>query len=132
MGERIRRKVDPNPQGGRSSSQRLSGHLRSERSHRSFYHTGVSPQTPTFGVRGSDTYGISTTNLLLTLRNCGLNKRMHYRSLHTTSNETVTFPFVYGVLSYLLLAAYTDIEHISSYITLTSVFNSAGYVMPST
>ena len=26
LGERIRRKVDPNPQGGRSSSQRLSRH----------------------------------------------------------------------------------------------------------
>ena len=27
-----------------------------------------------------DTYGISTTNLILTLRNCGLNKRMHFSS----------------------------------------------------
>ena len=44
------------------------------------YHTGVSSETPTFGVRLFDTYGISTTNLILTLRNCGLNKRMHYKS----------------------------------------------------
>ena len=28
--------------------------------------------------RVSDTYGISEANLLLTLRNCGLNKRMHF------------------------------------------------------
>ena len=43
-----------------------------------FYHTGVSSETPTLGVRVFDTYGISTTNLILTLRNCGLNKRMHF------------------------------------------------------
>ena len=29
-------------------------------------------ETPTLGVRVFDTYGISTTNLILTLRNCGL------------------------------------------------------------
>ena len=40
-----------------------------------FYHTGVSPETPTFGVRVFDTYRISTTNLLLTLLIFGLNKR---------------------------------------------------------
>ena len=34
---------------------------------------------PHLGVRVFDTYGISTTNLILTLRNCGLNKRMHFR-----------------------------------------------------
>ena len=34
------------------------------------------------GVRVFDTYGISTANLILTLRNCGLNKRMHYREVH--------------------------------------------------
>ena len=28
-----------------------------------------------------DTYGISTKNLILTLLNCGLNKRMHYSRL---------------------------------------------------
>ena len=50
-------------------------------SNRSFYHTGVSSETPTFGVRIFDTYRISTTNLILTLRNCGLNKRMHFRFL---------------------------------------------------
>ena len=27
---------------------------------------------------GFDSYGISTTKLVLTLRNCGLNKRMHF------------------------------------------------------
>ena len=36
-------------------------------------------KTPTLGVRVFDTYGISTTNLILTLRNCGLNKRMHFK-----------------------------------------------------
>ena len=38
----------------------------------------VSPKMPTLGVRVSDTYGISTTNLLLTLLNFGLNKGGHY------------------------------------------------------
>ena len=47
-------------------------------SNRSFYHTGVSPQTPSLGVRVSDIYGISTTNLILTLLNFGLNKRWHF------------------------------------------------------
>ena len=79
LGERIRRTVDPNPQGGRSSSQRLSRHPRSERTYWAFHHTRVSPETPAFGVRGSDTYGISTTNLILTLRNCGPNKGWHFR-----------------------------------------------------
>ena len=36
---------------------------------------------PHFGVRIFDTYGISTTKLVLTLRNCGLNKRMHFNSV---------------------------------------------------
>ena len=45
-------------------------------------HAGVQSETPAFGVRVSDTSGISTTNLLLTLRNCGLHKRMHYTTLH--------------------------------------------------
>ena len=54
---------------------------RGSRTHRLFYHTGVSPETPTFGVRVSDTYGISTTNLLLTLRNFGLNKGWHFKTL---------------------------------------------------
>lgn len=49
-----------------------------ERSHRSFYHTGVSPQTPTFGVRIFDTYGIRAAKLGLALRNCRLNKRWHF------------------------------------------------------
>ena len=43
-----------------------------------YHQTGVSPKTPVFGVRGSDSYGISATNLILTLRNCSLNKRMPY------------------------------------------------------
>ena len=30
------------------------------------------------GIRICDTYGILTINLVLTLRNCGLNNRMHY------------------------------------------------------
>ena len=38
-----------------------------------FYHTGVSPETPAFGFRIFDSYGISTKNLILTLRNCGPN-----------------------------------------------------------
>ena len=36
--------------------------------------TQVYPETPTLGVRVFDTYGISTTNLILTLRNCA---RLH-------------------------------------------------------
>ena len=42
------------------------------------YHTGVSSETPAFGVRVSDSYGVSTPKLILTSRNCGLNKRMHF------------------------------------------------------
>ena len=49
-----------------------------QRAYRSFYHTGVSPQTPAFGVRRSDTCRISKKKLILALRNCGLNKRMHF------------------------------------------------------
>ena len=44
-------------------------------------------KTPTFGVRVFDSYGISTTNLILTLQNCGLNKRMHYRVLKTVNSK---------------------------------------------
>ena len=43
--------------------------------------TSVSSETPAFGLRVFDTYGISKTNLILTLRNCGLNKRMHFTVL---------------------------------------------------
>ena len=49
-----------------------------ERSHRAFYHTGVSPKTPAFGVRVFDTYRISKTKLVLTLLIFGLNKRWHF------------------------------------------------------
>ena len=48
-------------------------------------HTGVSSETPTFGVRVFDTYGISTTNLILTLRNCGL--RMHFIGIPNVSEK---------------------------------------------
>lgn len=45
-----------------------------------------SAETPAFGVGVFDTYGISTANLLLTLRDCGLNKRIHFmKSLMETS-----------------------------------------------
>ena len=54
------------------------GYNRSQRSHRAFYHTSVSPKTPAFGVRVFDTSRISKTNLILTLLNCGLNKRWHF------------------------------------------------------
>ena len=60
--------------------KRLSEHSRSENSHPAFYHTGVSPATSTFGVRGSDTSRISKTNLLLTLQNFGQNKRWHFNA----------------------------------------------------
>ena len=43
----------------------------------STYLKGVS-ETPSLGFRVFDTYGFSTTKLVLTLRNCGLNKRMHF------------------------------------------------------
>ena len=48
-------------------------------SNRTFYRIRVSPKTPAFGVTVFDTYGISTQNLILILRNCGLNKRMHFK-----------------------------------------------------
>ena len=35
-------------------------------------------ETTAFGVRVFDTYGIPAKNPILTLRNCGLNKRMHF------------------------------------------------------
>ena len=55
------------------SPQCLRGYYRGSRTHRAVYHTGVSPETPTFGVRISNTSRISKTNLLLTLINCGPN-----------------------------------------------------------
>ena len=42
----------------------------------------IETRNPTFSVRVSDTYGISTKNLLLTLRNCGLNKRWRFTDLN--------------------------------------------------
>ena len=78
LGERICRKTHPHPQGGRSSPQRLSGHPRSERSYQSFYHTGISPKTPAFGIRVSETSRISAKKLVLTLLIFGLNKRWHF------------------------------------------------------
>ena len=39
------------------------------------------------GVRGFDSYGISTTKLVLTLRNCGLNKRMHFKKRKIRSTK---------------------------------------------
>ena len=59
----------------------------SQREHRAFYRTSVPSETPTFGVRVSDTYGISTKNLLLTLLIFGLNKRWHF-----TVNFFLIFP----------------------------------------
>ena len=45
-----------------------------------FYHTRLSSETPACGVRKPfDTSGISTENLILTLPNCGLNKRWHFK-----------------------------------------------------
>ena len=44
-----------------------------------FYHTGVQPETPTFGVRGFDTYEILATKLVFTLLIFGLNNRWHFR-----------------------------------------------------
>ena len=82
LGERICRTTHPHPQGGRSSSQRLSRHPRSERSYQSFYHTGVSPQTSAFGVRGSDTSRISATKLVLTLLIFGPNKGWHFNQVY--------------------------------------------------
>ena len=43
----------------------------------STYLKGVS-ETPSLGFTVFDTYGFSIANLILTLRNCGLNKRMHH------------------------------------------------------
>ena len=40
---------------------------------RTFYHTGVSPETSSLGVRVSDSCRISAKKLVLTLRNCGPN-----------------------------------------------------------
>ena len=58
-----------------------SGYNRIKRTHRSFYHTGVSPKTPAFGVGVFDPYGISTAHLVFTLRSCGPNKRRHYNEV---------------------------------------------------
>ena len=57
----------------------------------STYLKGVS-ETPSLGVRVFDTYGIPKTKLVLTLRNCGLNKRMHFIFLvlfHTYDKENL-------------------------------------------
>ena len=54
------------------------GYNRNESTYRSFYRTGVSSETPTCGVRVSDAYRISATNLILTLLIFGLNKRWHF------------------------------------------------------
>ncbi len=43
----------------------------------SIYLKGVS-ETPSLGFKVFDVCRISTKKLVLTLRNCGLNKRMHY------------------------------------------------------
>ena len=43
-----------------------------------FIRAGVSSETPAFGVRVFNTYGISTKKLLLTLLICGLNKPWHF------------------------------------------------------
>ena len=37
-------------------------------------------KTPAFGVRVSDTYGISTEKLVLNLLNFGLNKRWYFKT----------------------------------------------------
>ena len=37
-----------------------------------------------------DSYGISTTNLILTLRNCGLNKRMHFTDFRFESHKNLS------------------------------------------
>ena len=39
--------------------------------------------------RVSDTYGISEANLILTLRNCGLNKRMHFKAVRCGNTTLV-------------------------------------------
>ena len=67
LGERICWKSHLHAQERRSLPQWLCGHSRSERSHWTFYHSGVSPETPTFGVRVFDTYGIWVAKL-----GCGL------------------------------------------------------------
>ena len=48
--------------------------------HRAFYRTRVSSETSSLGVRLFDTYGFSTKQLVLTLPNCGPNKRWHFTS----------------------------------------------------
>ena len=81
-GERVCRKTHLHSQGGRSSSQRLRGYNRGSRTHRAFYHTSVSPETPAFSFRVFDTYRISTTKLVLTLLIFGLNKRWHFSVIY--------------------------------------------------
>ena len=44
-------------------------------------------ETPSLRVRGFDTCGFSTKNLVLTLRNCGLNKRMHFSVFQATEEN---------------------------------------------
>ena len=59
------------------------------------YLKGVS-ETPALGFRVFDSYGISTANLVLTLRNCGLNKRMHYNFFSNRRAEVPRFAGVRG------------------------------------
>ena len=49
----------------------------------------VGDSATTFGVRVFDTCRIFTTKLVLTLRNFGPNKRMHYKYLLTAENSVV-------------------------------------------
>ena len=67
----------------------LSEHPRSQRSHRAFYHTRLSSETPTCGVRVFDAYGISAKKLVLTLGNFGPNKWWHYNQLEGLINKYV-------------------------------------------
>ena len=58
-----------------------SGHpLRQDYGIISTYLKGVS-ETPSLGFRVFDTCQIWAGNLVLTLRNCGLNKRWHFRNI---------------------------------------------------
>ena len=60
-----------------------------QRSHRAFYHTRLSPQTPTCGVRVFDSYGISAKKLVLTLGNFGPNKWWHYKLIGFESRNAI-------------------------------------------
>ena len=72
---------------GRSPRWRTN---QSQSPHWAFYHTGVSSETSTFGVRVFDTYGIRTANLILTLPKSGPNKGWHFKPNadgHSVSTE---------------------------------------------